>query len=207
VRQGDVATTQALIVAGADIDAKDANGATPVDLATKCTACWALLKHLSINIDVLTSNPEAIVSVAAAHCAAPPAASVEPCPASALFLQAYQLEPAFLWAPPEARTALFAWAKNTFIAQLAANNDSFEELPDDCAGDVLEYLELTMTREESMHIVAHCSSPPAHAWVRAVVAAAVAVSIRGAHRGRFAISSVILMSNVLCYLLALLFFF
>lgn len=185
VRQGDVATTQALIAAGADITAKDANWATPTALATTCSVCWALLKHLTINKAILTSHPELLVSVAAARCATL-AASVETFPNTALFLQAYQLEPTFLWAPPEARNALFAWAKNAFVAQLAANTQAFAELPDDCAGDVLECFEMTMTRKDALHIATHCSSPEAHAWLRETVAAAVAVSASSIHCLRFA---------------------
>jgi len=59
----------------------------------------------------------------------------------ALSLRAHQLDPAFLWAPPAARAAMVAWAQHVFIAQL------FEELLDDCAGDVLEFF--GMTRNES----------------------------------------------------------
>jgi len=185
VRQGDVATTQALIAAGADITAKDANWATPTALATTCSVCWALLKHLTINKATLTSHPELLVSVAAARCATL-AASAETFPTTALFLQAYQLEPSFLWAPPEARNTLFVWAKNAFVAQLAANTLAFAELPDDCAGDVLEWFEMTMTRKDALHIATHCSSPEAHAWLREAVAAAVAVSANSLDCVRFA---------------------
>ena len=65
----------------------------------------------------------------------------------ALSLRAHQLDPAFLWAPPAARAAMVAWAQHVFIAQLAATVQLFEELLDDCAGDVLEFF--GMTRNES----------------------------------------------------------
>ena len=52
----------------------------------------------------------------------------------------------------------------------------FADLPDDCAGDVLEYFDAPKTRPELVYIATHCSSPEACAWVRKVVAAAVAVS-------------------------------
>jgi len=61
-----------------------------------------------------------------------------------------------------------------FIAQLAATVQLFEELSDDCAGDVLEFF--GMTRNESDLNAKHCSSPEAQGWVRAVIAAAVVVS-------------------------------
>jgi len=91
----------------------------------------------------------------------------------ALSLRAHQLDPAFLWAPPAARAAMVAWALHVFIAQLAATVQLFEELPDDCAGDVLEFF--GMTHNESDLNATHCSSPEAQDWVRAVTAAAVVV--------------------------------
>ena len=91
----------------------------------------------------------------------------------ALSLRAHPLDPAFLWAPPAARSAVFAWAQDVFIAQLAATTQPFERLPEDCAGDVLEFF--GMTRNESDLIAKHCSSPEARVWVRAVIAAAVVV--------------------------------
>jgi hypothetical protein len=42
---------------------------------------------------------------------------------------------------------MVAWAQHVFIAQLAATVQLFEELLDDCAGDVLEFF--GMTRNES----------------------------------------------------------
>ena len=53
----------------------------------------------------------------------------------------------------------------------------FEELPDDCAGDVLEYQELAMTRKESLQVAALSPSPEANLWARAVIEAAIAVSL------------------------------
>ena len=94
-------------------------------------------------------------------------------PATALSLRAHQLDPAFLWAPPAARYAVVAWARDVFIAQHAGSIQPFERLPDDCAGDVLEFF--GMTRNEFDLIAKHCSSPEAQGWVRAVIAAAVAV--------------------------------
>ena len=94
-------------------------------------------------------------------------------PATALSLRAHHFGPAFLWAPPAARSAVFAWARVVFIAQHAGSTQPFERLPDDCAGDVLEFF--GMTHNESELIAKHCSSPEAQDWVRAVIAAAVAV--------------------------------
>ena len=75
---------------------------------------------------------------------------------------------------------MVAWALHVFIAQLAATVQLFEELPDDCAGDVLEFF--GMTHNESELIAKHCSSPEAQDWVRAVIAAAAAAVVVGAVR-------------------------
>ena len=91
-----------------------------------------------------------------------------------LSLRAHQLDPAFLWAPPAARAAVVAWALHVVIAQLAVTTQPFVRLAVDCAGDVLEFF--GMTRNESDLIAKHCSSPEAHGWVRAVIAAAVVVN-------------------------------
>jgi hypothetical protein len=131
-------------------------------------------KHVAI-LDTLGANPAALVSAAAAHCeslAAPGA----PLPETAFSLGAYQLDMSFLWAPPAARAAITDWARDVIIAQLAATVPFLEELSDDCAGDVLEFLMLTVTRSELPHLSAIHSSPEAHAWVRAVVVAAVAAA-------------------------------
>jgi len=102
-------------------------------------------------------------------------------PATALSLRAHQLDPAFLWAPPAVRSAVVAWARDVFIAQHAGSIQPFERLPDDCAGDVLEFF--GMTHNESELMAKHCSSPEAQDWVRAVIAAAVAVgAIRCFHK-------------------------
>jgi hypothetical protein len=107
-----------------------------------------------------------------AHCATL-SASEEPLPATALSLRACHFDPCFLWAPSDARAAVVTWALHVFIVQLAGTNQPFKRLPIDCAGDVLEFFE--MTRNESDFIANHCSSPEARDWVRAVVAAVVAV--------------------------------
>jgi hypothetical protein len=104
-------------------------------------------------------------------------------PAPALTLRAYQVDPSFLWAPSAARAVIFSWARDTWIAQRATLTEPFAQLPDDCAGDVLEYLDLLMTRKELLRIATYCSSAEANDSVRAVVAA-VAVSadnFRGMH--------------------------
>ena len=181
MRQGDVSTTQALIAAGADVNAKDKNDATPFDISTKDTACWAILKHHATVLAILQTFPDVLVSTAVAHCASL-TSSDDSIPATALSLSPYQLDGSFLWAPPKQRAALFAWAKNAFKAQVAALTCPFADLPEDCAGDILDYLRTRTPRQEFMRIVAHCSSPEAHAWVRAVVAAAVAVSNHAFHQ-------------------------
>lgn len=93
-------------------------------------------------------------------------------PSSALSLRAYQLEPSFLWASPSTRAAVVAWAHGTFIAQLAVNTPPFFDLPDDCAGDILEYLELFMIREVKLIHMSHSSSPEA---TDSILSAAIAV--------------------------------
>ena len=90
---------------------------------------------------------------------------------------AIHFHPCFAWAPDTARHVAFAWARNAYVIQLAATTQPCEDLPDDCIGDVLDFFELAMPRVEVQHIVSHCSSSEACNWVRAVVNAAVAVSM------------------------------
>jgi len=129
--------------------------------------------HASV-LGAITEDPTTLVAAALAHCA-PFSASEQRLPVMALSLRARHFDPAFLWVSPAARAAKVAWALHVFIAQLAATVQLFEELPDDCAGDVLEFF--GMTRDESDLIAKHCSSPEAQDWVRAVIAAAVAVGV------------------------------
>ena len=96
-------------------------------------------------------------------------------PATALSLRARYFDPCFLWAPPAARSAVVAWARDALIAQHAGTTQPFERLQDDPAGDVLEIFGMAMTRTDALHIAQHCSSPEARAWVRAVIAPAVMV--------------------------------
>ena len=126
-------------------------------------------------LNALKTDPDALASAATAHCAILSALK-NTIPAPALSLHPYHLRPSFLWAPHEARCAVFKWARNAFIAQLAASTKAYVKLIDDCAGDVLEFLEVAMTRQESMHVTTHCASLKARDWVRAVLVAAVAVS-------------------------------
>ena len=149
------------------------NGASPLDLATDDT-CREILEHHKAIYASITEDPTTLVAAALAHCATLSVSSEERLPAMALSLRAHPLDPAFLWAPPAARAAVVAWAQDVFIAQLAATVQLFEELPDDCAGDVLEFF--GMTRNESDLNAKHCSSPEAQDWVRAVIPAAVVVS-------------------------------
>ena len=86
--------------------------------------------------------------------------------------------PFLLLGPRTARAAIFVWAQGAFIVQLAAKTEPFAALSDDCAGDVLEFIELGMPSAEALHIATHCSSPEACAWVRAVTAKAVVVRIK-----------------------------
>lgn len=174
MRQGDVATTECLLAAGACMDVEDWNEETPFGHIEDGDACHALYKHHTSSLAQVRINPNALVSAVVAHCATL-SSSNDSVPAPALSLHAYQLDASFLWAPRKARSLVFKWARNAFVAQLAALTLPFVDLPGDCAGDVLEYLEMAMSRAESMHIVAHCSSPEAHAWVHAANVAAMAV--------------------------------
>ena len=115
-------------------------------------------------------------SAAHAHCATH-SGFKDFVPASALFLHEYQLDASFFWAPSKARNLIFTWARSAFIVHLGASTEPIFELFDDCAGDVLQYLESDMTRAESSRIITHCSSPKAQYWLRAVNVAAIAVSI------------------------------
>jgi len=149
--------------------------ASLVGLATD-DACRDLLKHHAAVLDTLKSTPEALVFAAIAHCGSLSASPMETDAVPALHdVRAYHFDPSFLWAPRSARTKVVAWAGDAFIAQIAGTMAPFSELPDDCVGDVLEYFEMNMPRAESLHLVAHCSSAEACAWVRAVVMAAVLV--------------------------------
>jgi len=175
VRLEDAETTQCLLAAGARMDVDDWNEETPFGQVENGDTCHALYKHHTSSLAQLSINPKALVSAAVAHCATLSSSNDSSVPAPALSLHAYQLDPSFLWAPREARFLVFKWARNAFVAQLAAMTQPFVDLPDDCAGDVLDYLEMAMTREESLCIAEHCSSPEANAWVHAANEAAMAV--------------------------------
>jgi len=99
-----------------------------------------------------------------------------PLPIQALNLHAYHFhDPSFRWAPTEARVKIFAWAQDLFAAHLVAYTLPFADLPDDCVGDVWEYMiEIVTARIELQHVIRCCSSPETLAWIRAVVAAAYA---------------------------------
>jgi hypothetical protein len=150
--------------------------ARPVDLAASNGPCHVLLRRHNGILRRLEKNPASLIPAAIAHCATL-SASKDFVPTPGLFLGEPQSDPHFFWAPPQACNLVFKWARNVFVAQLAANIKPFAELPDDCTGDVLEHLEMAMTRTESQRIIAHCSSPGACAWVRVVVAAAAMVRL------------------------------
>ena len=154
------------------------NGATPLDLATDGDGtCREILEHHAVVCVSVTDDPAIITSAVVAHCAIL-SATKEPAPSTALTLRPYHFDPFFSWAPPTARAAVFAWARDAFIAQLAATSSQpLRNIPDDCAGDIFDFLEMTMARQEVLHISKHCSSPEARAWVLAVLTAAVTVSI------------------------------
>ena len=132
-------------------------------------------KHYAI-LDILEADPAALVTAAVAHCAALAAPSVPLPETAAISLGAYQLDLSFLWAPPAARAAITDWARDVVILQLAANELFLDGLPDDCSGDVLEFLIVTVTRAELQDMSTLHSSPEACDWVRAVVVAGVAAA-------------------------------
>jgi hypothetical protein len=146
-------------------------------LATDETSRNIVEHHAAVYISVL-NDPSALVFSALGHCASLSASEV-PLPATSLSLRAYHFDPFFLWAPFAARVAVFTWARNVFIAQLAATIQLFEDLPDDCGGDALEFFGIT--HKEAELIAKHCSTPEARAWVRAVVTAALAVGTTRFH--------------------------
>ena len=94
-------------------------------------------------------------------------------PSSDLALRAHHLDPSFLWIPPAARAAVVAWTRDAYMAQHACSINPFQRLPEDCAGDVLEFF--GTSPKESELAAFHCSSLVAQNWVRAVLAAAVVV--------------------------------
>jgi len=96
-------------------------------------------------------------------------------PATVLSQCAYQVDPSFRWATNDARISIFSWSRDVFLLKHATFFQPLVDLPDDCIGDVLEYLMSTLTRTETVHITLHWPSPEAHSWIRAVVAAAVKV--------------------------------
>jgi len=175
---------QSLIAAGANVDTVDDNGVSPLDLAAPHSACRNLLEHHAAVLETLAKKTGELVSAAFAHCANL-SASNEPVPEAALSPHEYQLNPSFFWASPDARAAVFTWAYAAYITQLATTTRPFLELPDDCAGDVLDYFVVEMARSDSFCIATHCSSPEAHAWVAAVVTAAVAVRVKAIRHRNF----------------------
>ena len=157
---GDAATVKLLLAAGAQIDIDDYDGATPLDLASDESSCREILKHHATVVATLSEDPGALIVALVAHCTTLSTAG-DLAPSTALTLHAPQLDPSFLWTPPASRDAITAWARDACIAQHAVTVTLFGELIDDCAGDVLEFFEVTMTRTEALHTAAYCSSPEA----------------------------------------------
>jgi len=60
--------------------------------------------------------------------------------------------------------------------KLTISADLVVELPDDCAGDVSDFLTEIMSRAEITIAMKHLSSPEAYAWVRKMITAEVIVS-------------------------------
>ena len=149
------------------------DGATPFNLAAIGSACHALLEKHTVILEALKTDPAILIACAIEYLASPAAFNVPSLPP----LQAYHFDPSFFWAPHAARVAVFKWARNALVVQLAAMTAPISDLPDDCAGDVLEYLEMAMPRAESLQVATCCISPEARAWMRKVAAAAAVVSV------------------------------
>lgn len=175
VRHGNVETAKSFIVAGVDINMKDKTGATPLDIEISSRTTHDLIEHHTAALAIASEDPFALNSPALVHCATLSSSAdafLEP----ELVLRAFQLDPFFSWAPLAAREEVFKWAKNIFVAQLAATARPFLDLLEDCAGDVLEFFDMSIPHDFSLLIATHCSSPEAIAWVRSVLEAAVVVS-------------------------------
>lgn len=196
-RQGDVETSRWLLAAGADLLAMDLNNDTPDALVPIGSLCKNLFDQHRATVTILENIGALDISyVAVAHCAAlsgfkgyePACEGKEP----AVYLHSYQVGPFFFWVPEEVRTELFFWAEDARLLLLAATSKPFVDLPDDCAGDILEYLNFQTNRynlhsnkcdkyrkrRDMLWFVEHCSSPQAHAWARMIFAASKAVRVR-----------------------------
>lgn len=166
-----------MIAAGAFADGPNALGERPLDVASD-DACRALLVHHNAVFAVVRDNPLALLHFVYEHCArgAPPE---EILVAPELPLRAYHLDPSMLWAPAPARAAVVAWAKDAIVGQAVAMTLSLADLPDDCAGDILDFLEMSMTLTRRQELLHHSTtsimSPEAHTWMREVIIAAVVV--------------------------------
>lgn len=175
VANGDVITTQCLIAAGAYVHACSEDRASPIDLATD-VSCRDVIKHHTTLLDALQADPSALVPATIAHCSA--FSSVKELDqATALPLHEYHIEPSFSWAPRDARNVIFSWARDIYTVQIAAVTQPFVELPDDCAGDILEYFDLSMTRLELLNISANGSSSEAVRYINSILSEAITVSL------------------------------
>jgi len=186
VRLGDMATVQSLIQAGADLNKTDCFNVTPLSLVN-ADSCRALLEHHASTLNIitiLTADPAAIIAKLVAHCA-DLSGFYDSVSENPLCLCAYQFDPYFNWAPVDTRAAIFAWVRDAVTIQFAAASQPFADLPDDCAGDILEFLETYMTHKEMMYFAMHCLSPEANVWVRAVFNAAVVVGAASLFCQRF----------------------
>ena len=176
VRRGDAVTAQILITAGACTESEDMHGLRPLQYAVD-DKCRCVLEHHAAVLAVLDANPpNFLIATLVAHCTA---LSDTPgiMPETPISLSAFDYDAFFLWARPSVRAAVFEWARDAHIAQLAATYQTFADLPDDCAGDVLEFLSIAMTRRESAYIVTHCSSSKARAWVRSIVVSSIGIRV------------------------------
>jgi len=175
VTNGDAATALVLITAGADVNCRDYYGIKPFDKATD-KACCDLYEHHSASLTLLIAEPTALVSAVIAECACLSVLGVSD-QMPILSLHPYQLEPPYHWASPAARAAVLAWAQEAFIVLLAMTIKPFSELPDDCAGDIMEFFGSALSRRAIHHFATPSLSSEAHAWVRTVLTSSITVSV------------------------------
>jgi len=106
---GDFATTETLIIAGADVEVSSSTYSRPSTLARWgiCDKIRAFFQYHTAALTTLAADPTALVSAVAVHCASL-SASGQRALATELALPASYFDSFFLWAPSAARAAVIA---------------------------------------------------------------------------------------------------
>jgi hypothetical protein len=125
----------------------------------------------------LHEDPDALVVAAEPHCVDLTHGLYSIRPDNLLRLRKYHFDPSFQWAPAPSRSAIFAWALDIYEVLFADTIEPFPELSYDCQSDVLDFLAVTISGVEALNVRGRLSEPRARSWVRAIIAAAVAVRI------------------------------